>query len=722
MILFLILSFLISFSEAEKGPAEKLEDPGFFVTQDKENQNKKEKSAKPIKDRLKTPNPQTLKPIKPPKELDLPPIFIKPEGLYEQTRSVKWPSSLKPSPSILNLPQMDSGLNSLGGVQIRSQGSPVFSLRGSSQSGRALVLFNDTPLNFASGFGPPVILLPKEMIGSVSIIKGPASLFYGSQAMGGSFNFIPKIYKTPQVVISLSETDKSFLPWERGGLGHYNLQIASPLIQTKKDFLQISLFSENDDGQFPYRHNQSVKKRGKEATAHQFSHRYSPSKNQKKTTTRARADSPPKPFPSLGRHQNLYGRKENSIRTSGVRHFNGNRLLRAVLNGENQWKGKLKLNYDGIIGKQKRQSPGPVNNPIKTEEESFGGLISLTPHYFFNDWQSLRSKISYLQIHSEFKEHGAEKTGVDSKTFNKQRTWILQNEWIMDFDSLTQIQIFADHFNHQLDNSFAGSGLEQGSFEVGPLFSFHSLFNLKHQIGGRYLVQRNYFLPSMATSLSFKNYKSWVSYSKGFRSPTLSDLYSQSLFFKGNPHLKPEESEQYELGFKQKGESPFDFDLRFFYMAYKNFIESVSISPGVFSRQNQGQGYALGFDMDLSYLYGPLKTHLNYNFLETRKRSTGWAFRLSPRHQISWGGFYRFRNMELEIRNIHWYKTFDIYNNKNIELGDWQDWNLLLHGHFLRKKIKLSLGLINAFDQAKQLSLYYPEPQRRFWLQLSLKF
>ena len=119
---------------------------------------------------------------------------------------------------------------------------PGFSLRGSAQSGRVLILFNDIPLNFASGFGAPGIFLPKETIELISVIKGPASLFYGSQAMAGSVHFVPKTYTHPQMTLTLSDTNESFLPWRPGKLAHHNWQLASPLIRTKKT-LPPGLFS-----------------------------------------------------------------------------------------------------------------------------------------------------------------------------------------------------------------------------------------------------------------------------------------------------------------------------------------------------------------------------------------------------------------------------------------------------------------------------------------------
>ena len=594
-----------------------------------------------------------------PKPVQVPSVLIHQKGLEKETRSIQWHSSSVPTPSILNLPQMDEALNSFNGLQSRSRGSPGFSLRGSTQSGRVLILFNDIPLNFASGFGAPSIFLPKEMIGHISVIKGPASLFYGSQAMAGSLNFISKVYTRSQMALTLSDTDENFLPWRKGKPGHYNLHLATPLVQTKKQFLQASLVSEASDGQFPYQ----------------------------------------------------------TSSTRGVRQFNGSQLSRLVINGKTQW-SKLKLKYDGILGTQKQQSPGPVNLPLETEGWTRGGLVSLTPHYFLNDRQSLRSKVSYMEAHSIFNEK-------ETESFNRQKTLILQNEWIMDFNRLTQIQFFLDHFHHLLSNSFSGNGLKQERFEAGPFVSFHLLPRLKYQMGGRYLNQGNRFLPTFKTSFGFlKNYESWISYSRGFRSPTLSDLFSKSPFFKGNPQLKPEESEQYEWGIK-KTENPslgsWDFDLRLFHMEYKNFIESFEIKPGIFSRRNQGQGYSRGVDFGVNYFRNFLKLQLNYNFLETRKNATGRVFRLSPRHQISWNGIYGFGSLNLEVQNIHRYRSFDVIQNKSVPLENWQQWNLLLHSQAW-KNLKISLGLINVFNRRKELSLNYPEPQRRYWFQTTYYF
>ena len=232
------------------------------------------------------------------------------------------------------------------------------------------------------------------------------------------------------------------------------------------------------------------------------------------------------------------------------------------------------------------------------------------------------------------------------------------------------------------------------------------------------------FLPTLRASVLLENLESWLSYSQGFRNPSLSDLFSQSPFFTGNPQLAPERSEQYEYGLKSTSKpylKSWDFDLRLFHIEYSNFIESFQIKPGVFSRRNRGRGYARGMDLELQWNPGFLKTSLNYHFLQTARRSTGQAFRLSPLHQIRWSASRELGVLKLELQNIHWYKNFDANNNKNVRLRDWQQWNLLFHLS-PGKQWNLGLGLINVFNEPKEFSLNYPEPQRRYWFQIRYHF
>jgi outer membrane receptor protein involved in Fe transport len=573
---------------------------------------------------------------------------------YQNQRAKSWVLKTTKTSAILNSSQTEDSLNSLSGLQTRTQGSPTFSIRGSAQSGRSLILFNDTPLNFASSFGAPSIFLPKEMVGSVSILKGPASLFYGSQALSGSINFMSKKYLSPSMTLTLSDTNESFLPWREQSLSHNSIQVATPLYQNKNNHLQISYFNEKDDGQFPYQNKNS----------------------------------------------------------SGVRSFNSQNLNRFVLNGSSYHR-KFKIDYDSILGQQVIQSPGSTVFPQNTRQESRGVLASVTPHYFFTDNQSLKNKISYLASNSDFLENL-------NSTYTNQKTWIFQNEYVLDIGQRTTFHMYFDYYSHSIDSSFSGDNLKQNQFEWGPLLEFYLLKNLKHQLGGRHITQQNEWVPSLINQYQFDNSEAWLSYSQGFKNPTLTDLYSQSPSFKGNPDLKPEKSKQIEIGYRtlpNNYEFLPTYEVRVFQINYDNFIESRESTPSVFTRINRGEGYSRGLDFDISQTWARFNGMISYNYLDTKNKTDGGVFRLSPRHQFSLNGKYDFKSIQLEVQNTLWSRYYDISNNQNVRLEDWQQWNFLLHVNLI-KNMSMSLGLINAFNQGKELTLNYPEPQRKYWLQI----
>lgn len=577
-----------------------------------------------------------------------------------QPRSINWPIEQSQLPPSFNLPQLDEALNTLNGVQARTQGSPTFSIRGSGQSGRTLVLYNDIPLNFASGFGPPLVFLPKEVVHNITVVKGPASLFYGSQAMSGSLNFQSEKYEQAQAVLTFSDPDESFLPWRRGSLAHNSLQLASPLWKNKTHQAQVSYFNENDDGQFSYR----------------------------------------------------------SSNASGVRNFNSQNLSRVVFESSSRWQNLL-LTSNAIVGRHIRQSPGPTTFPRPTREETESYLVSVSPHYFLNSNLSIKTQLSFMASQSDF-------TDSQSETCTDQSSLILQSELIYDWGPQSQLQFFVDSFRHDLEGSFLGQKQEQSQLELGPFLSLQPQWSpFVYKVGGRLLPQFERFLSTAAIERPLDSGKIWLSFSEGFRNPSLSDFFSDTPFFVGNTNLVPEISQQYELGWQNTTPLPWaqwKQEVRLYRINYRDFIETYEITPGVFSKENQGQGTAQGLDWESSFQVRSTNLFVRYNFLDTDNKRTGHVFRLSPRQQLTWGGSVSIlTKTSLEVQNTYWFENFDIVNKQEVRLKDWNQWNVYISKR-LSDALSLRLGLVNAFDTQRELSLDYPEPGRRYWLQIRYHF
>ncbi len=156
-------------------------------------------------------------------------------------RSGLWHSQKISSSSVHgeNLSPYES-LNKVPGVQSRLEGSPTLSIRGSQSLPRVLGLYNGIPLNSADGFGPNRMLIPQETIADIKIFKGPASVFFGSDAIGGAINFLSRRYTGPTL---------------RGSIGSYGQKSilgALPISSTPDSYSHLTSFSEGYDGGNPF--------------------------------------------------------------------------------------------------------------------------------------------------------------------------------------------------------------------------------------------------------------------------------------------------------------------------------------------------------------------------------------------------------------------------------------------------------------------------------------
>ena len=134
-------------------------------------------------------------------------------------------------------------LNKYPGIQTQgesSSGSPSIRIRGSGSAARTLLLFDGTPINAQNGTGANPLLLPMELIDSVDILKGPSSLFYGSDAVGGALNLKPRIFNSPTVRLGYESENKP------------SLFVASPFIKKENHRLQGTIYLDDSSGNFKY--------------------------------------------------------------------------------------------------------------------------------------------------------------------------------------------------------------------------------------------------------------------------------------------------------------------------------------------------------------------------------------------------------------------------------------------------------------------------------------
>ena len=231
--------------------------------------------------------------------------------------------------------------------------------------------------------------------------------------------------------------------------------------------------------------------------------------------------------------------KQDPNRFSQNEDFNMNAVVNQSLT--DWWSQSLKFSFaDSDLVSIDRANPGTA--------ETSNSRFRLDTQIYTGNWQhTLKYRdIDTFVVGFEFENQSADNRTFDETLIN--RGWYFQN----------QLKLW--------DRFFFNAGLrldDNNTFgkDVNPKFSI--AYHLKE------------------TGTKFK-----ANYGKGFRGPTLNQLFFPDF---GVPTLDPEESESYDLGFEQYLlEDKIFFGVTYFNNRFSNLIQSVDTGGFVFRAQNIG--------------------------------------------------------------------------------------------------------------------------------------
>jgi outer membrane cobalamin receptor len=137
----------------------------------------------------------------------------------------------------------------------------------------------------------------------------------------------------------------------------------------------------------------------------------------------------------------------------------------------------------------------------------------------------------------------------------------------------------------------------------------------------------------------------WASYSEGFRTPRGYELYYPEI---GNPDLKPQESESWEIGLKQRISRWANLEFSCFETDYTNEIKMTMVSPGTWKQKNIGESRTEGYELLVEvYPTSFSRLYFAYTDLDRIDEITGEKFYGRPDQIFSYGlsiedlyGFY----------------------------------------------------------------------------------
>lgn len=526
------------------------------------------------------------------------------------------------------------GVATGGSGSINIRGVSINNGVGNYPNTQVLVLIDGHP-QYQGIFGHP---LPDAYVASdvekVEVIRGPASVLYGSNAMAGAVNIITKKQQTEGLSATINAV-----------YGSYNTQKYAGTFGFKKD--KLSLFvSANHASTDGTRENTDFKiSNGYLKAAYELSRHWKITTDLSMAQYEANDNgkvSPPDPSPIPFHIDVLRGK--------------------AALSVENKY-DKL----DGAIKLYHNFGEHDLSDGFKSTDQNSGLMI----------YQNYRL---FDQTHVT--------AGLDAKQYGGHA-----------IDPKPMIPVDTTEIVYEL----AGYALiHQKLFEfvdlnAGLRFEHNSVFG-------------NEWVPMVGAAAragETTNFKASVS--KGFRSPTVMELY----LYAPNAALKPERMMNYELSWLQSYmANRLSTELTAFWVEGENMIQVVGGTPP--KRQNTGTFSNRGIEFAAKYrITNQFNVQANYTFLDMEKKIVA-----APKHQFNINLNYQYKMVNFNVAAQHVNTLYASLTPESIQ--QFTLFNTRISTK-ITKQLDVFLAGHNLLNQQYQINDGYPMPGINFHGGLNLK-
>ncbi len=205
-----------------------------------------------------------------------------------------------------------------------------------------------------------------------------------------------------------------------------------------------------------------------------------------------------------------------------------------------------------------------------------------------------------------------------------------------------------------------------------------------------------------------------ASVSKGFRSPTVMEMY----LYAPNPALEPERMINYEINWLQSlFNNKLNLELTAFRVKGENMIQVV-VPPLPAKRQNVGSFDNRGIEFSAKYaLLKNLFLHANYSYLDLNK-----AVLAAPRQQLNVSANCSYKIWSLNVSTQYIEKLYTLVSpGSTIIQPDYVLLNARLSARPL-KNLEVFVAANNLLNQSYQINYGYPMPGINFNAGFNVKF
>ena len=568
----------------------------------------------------------------------------------------------------LNGDSVVEALRDIPGVEITDNalaGRKQIMIRGEAPS-RILMLIDGQEVTYhRSGHGSSAgVLIDMESVERIEVIKGPHSVLFGSQAIGGVVNFITR--KGSKDGKPLNGDAK--LVYNQSTDGFTEMGTVNGTIDGIFDYRISGTYSENNDRKAyqgklhdtDFDNNSLSSWFGLNLDKHKLGLSLDRYKLNTKTYTDKDDNSP---------EVKEFWVKIPELKREKIGFFYDYDVDGDLLK---------KLHYDAYAQKLNREfrnhvvvSPAPVmkvtTNTATNDEQKTYGMTFQSDIEPRRDMK-LITGIQYQQDNVDQDSHNVVITKMPSPRASYTQHKYLTNKW-----QQSSIALFGQNdwnitddisWNLGARQYWVESKLKNGHTTINKIPAMGSATS-NHKIDGKKKDHDNNFVVSSGLTYSgIENTQLRASFAQGYVYPTLAHLYavtsaaSQTIY--GNSHLKAEKSNNYEIGLRYNN-NKWLVDGAIYYSDAKDYITQMNcngsaICDGASGRNvtyydNANKAKTHGLELSVEYLALPVTPYLKGNYLsrnietETyRTRDTG-----NPRFTGSAG-----------IKHTVYFEKFDI--------------------------------------------------------------
>ncbi|TKG94508.1 TonB-dependent receptor [Puteibacter caeruleilacunae] len=532
------------------------------------------------------------------------------------------------------------------GVSTGSAGQITIRGVGASSSSQVMVMIDGQP-QFQGIFGHH---FPDNYVSSdiekVEVIRGPASLVYGTNAMGGVVNIISK--KQKREGLSLNSTVQ---------YGSYNTQKYALSTGYKKDKLSIFLSGNYDTTDGDRENSDFNIRNGYTKISYQLSDQF-----QLTTDFSINHFKAYDPGPIYAPDPSEYANKSH-------------------------WVDINRRNFSVLL----TNNTGPIKGGIRAyhnygDHEIYDGWTSIDENFGFSLYQGANLfKGNQTTIGIDYKQYGGIGSPIVGAIFVDGKFQGIgpspyNNKWISIKEKALYV-VSQQNLTAKL------------SLNAGVRFEDHSIYDTEviPQVGLNYQ-----FTPHMSYRLLA---------SKGFRSPNIRELY---LFPPANDQLQPENMWNYETGFqKYWTEHNRSLAVTLFYSKGDNLIQTVPNpnKPPQYLNLNTGSFENKGFELEYKeQLTEKLNATVTYSFLDTKEHILA-----APEQQLFIGLNYQLKKFTFNA-NTQWVQgLYTNIMPDNVQQEDYFVVNCKVNYH-ISPKIRLFIYGENLTDTSYEINYGYPLP------------